>query len=222
MTSAKCDQDQPRPELHCSPYHVSSRRSWTSSEGALGCMRRYSHARKVDGKWSSDSRQGRAATCSMSTAMCSWSQRRAPVMGASSTTFLEESRWDGVGNRHQVRPAVFQAGCGRVVCVHTGGTVHRPCYRISFRRLFRWSVAHSDRRLGPKLEPVVAKCAQNGRSNPPPTCGRGAGRGFICAVDLHSAPRATRTEARGCKRRGAGPGHQSHGATVPGLKSSVS
>jgi hypothetical protein len=23
--------------------------------------------------------------------------------------------------------AVFQAACGRVVCVHSGGTVHRPC-----------------------------------------------------------------------------------------------
>ena len=39
---------------------------------------------------------------------------------------LEESRWDGVGNRRRYRRRFPKTACGRLVSVHSGG-VHRPC-----------------------------------------------------------------------------------------------
>jgi methyltransferase (TIGR00027 family) len=98
-------------------------------------------------------------------------------VGIPSPTFLEESRWTMWKTALYCVRRFSKTACGRFVCVHSGGTVHRPCYRISFRRLFRWSSPTSDRRLGLKLEPGVT-----------------------------AALGATWTEARGCKRPGAGLG----------------
>ena len=74
-----------------------------------------------------------------------------PSWGNPSTTFLGKSRCDGVGNRHRVRPAVFQATVD-AWCASTAAapsTGRSIAYRFGG---FSLVVVHSDRRLGLKLE----------------------------------------------------------------------
>jgi hypothetical protein len=170
---------------------VTSRGSWTSSERVVACMRRYSHARRLTAN--RPAIRGRSGgTCLMSTAMCSWSQRRAAVMGRSFHNVSGEKPVGRCG-----KPATWSVRRFSKPLWTRGVRPqrrHRPPAVLSHtvRRLFRWSsptdlAARAEARAGGRS---LRLSEQLGRAR---GCKRpGAGLGTRCP-GTYATPRRART-----------------------------